>query len=268
MLVFTAIAFVVTIIFKADVEAQGGAYATGVLVLMSSAAIAVALSTWRRGQRRALVGLSLIALVFVYTTILNIFERPEGIQIASFFIVAIVVTSLVSRVWRSTELRAERIELDETAQRLIAETSWGTLRIIANQLDAGDAQEYYLKEQDVRADTHIPADDPVLFLEITVCDASDFEGVIKVHGAEVAGYKVLRAESSAVPNAIAALLLYMRDLTGKIPHVYFEWAEGNPVLFLLRFILFGDGEIATVTREVVRRAEPDPKRRPAVHVGG
>ena len=40
VLVFITIGFIVTIIFNADVDAQGGAYATGVLVLMSSAAVA------------------------------------------------------------------------------------------------------------------------------------------------------------------------------------------------------------------------------------
>ena len=38
VVLFTAITFLITIIFDADVEAQGGAYATGVLVLMTSAA--------------------------------------------------------------------------------------------------------------------------------------------------------------------------------------------------------------------------------------
>lgn len=75
---------------------------------------------------------------------------------------------------------------------------------------------------------------------------------------QVGDYRILRAESAAVPNAIAALLLYIRDQTGKIPHAYFGWVEGNPIQYLLRFILFGEGDIAVVTREVLRRAEKIP----------
>ena len=269
VLVFTMLAFVVTLIFRADVDAQGGAYATGVLVLMSSAALAVTLAAWRAGERGKAPMFAVITLVFIYTTIVNIFERPEGIRIASFFIGAIIVTSLISRVWRATELRTERVELDEAAERFIAAAATrGAIRIIANQRDAGDPAEYREKERDARADTHLPHSSAVLFLEVTVCDASEFEDVVEVKGVEVGKYRVLRAESSSVPNAIAALLLYIRDKTGKIPHVYFEWAEGNPVIALLWFLLFGEGDIAPVTREVLRKAERDPERRPVVHVGG
>src|SRR4029079_12106352 len=94
-LVFTAICFAVTIIFQADVDAQGGAYATGVLVLMSSAAIAVSLSARRRGSKWVLAFWG-ISLVFVYTTLLNIYERPDGIKIASFFIFTIIAASFIS----------------------------------------------------------------------------------------------------------------------------------------------------------------------------
>jgi hypothetical protein len=268
VLVYTAIAFIVTIIFRANVEAQGGAYATGVLVLMSSAAFAVTLSVHRQRAKRGTLVFGLITLVFIYTTIVNIIERPEGIRIASFFISAIIVTSLVSRVWRSTELRVERIEIDENARQFLAQESQRTIRLIANRLNTGDEQEYFLKEKEVREDNHIPPTDPILFLEIKVSDASEFADVIRVKGVQVGNYRILRAESAAVPNAIAALLLYIRDQTGKIPHAYFGWVEGNPIQYLLRFILFGEGDIAVVTREVLRKAEKDPECRPAVHVGG
>ncbi|BAZ27981.1 putative amino acid transporter [Cylindrospermum sp. NIES-4074] len=268
VLVYIAIAFFVTIIFQANVEAQGGAYATGVLVLITSAAFAVTLSAHRHREKRKTLIFGIITLLFIYTTVVNIIERPEGIRIAGFFIGTIIFTSLISRVWRSTELRVERIEIDELASQFLAEESQGAIRLIANRLNTGDIQEYFLKENEVREDNHIPANDPILFLEIMVSDASEFADVIKVKGVQVGDYRILRAESAAVPNAIAAVLLYIRDQTGKIPHAYFGWVEGNPIQYLLRFILFGEGDIAVVTREVLRRAEKHPHQRPCVHVGG
>jgi hypothetical protein len=265
-LVFTLIAFAVTLIFNADVDAQGGAYATGVLVLMTSAAIAVTLAMRKRGQNW--IPFLIIAIVFAYTTIQNIHERPEGIKIASFFILAIVVASLVSRVWRSTELRVERIELDDQAREFIRQAARGIVRIIANRRDTGDALEYAIKEKEKRTDNHIPANEPILFFEVTPGDASEFSGVLQIHGEKVDGYKVLRAVSPAVPNAIAAFLLFLRDETGKLPHVYFGWSEGNPLSYLMKYIAFGEGDTAPVTHEVLRQAEKDPERRPIVHVGG
>jgi hypothetical protein len=268
VLVYTTIAFAVTILFRASVDAQGGAYATGVLVLMSSAAFAVTLLAHHRRSKRGVIVFSVITLVFIYTTIANIFERPEGIRIAAFFIGTIIVTSLVSRVWRSTELRVDRVEMDETARRFIAEENQSKIRLIANRRNEGDEREYFLKEKEVREDNHIPATDSVLFLEIQVADASEFVDTVRVKGVQVGTYRILRAESAAVPNAIAAILLYIRDQTGKLPHAYFGWVEGNPIQYLLRFILFGEGDIAVVTREVLRRAEKDPEQRPGIHVGG
>ena len=269
VLVFTAIAFTVTVLFKADVDAQAGAYATGVLVLMGSAAVAVSLAMWRRGDRMRWAFL-LISLIFAYTTVVNVVEQPEGIKIASFFIAAIVFTSLTSRVWRTTELRVEQIELDEVSRNFIDDLieRGSEIRIVANRRDAGDAAEYQWKEREKRQDNHIPTRDPVLFFEVTPGDASEFSGVLRVRGCEVDGYRVLRAESPAVPNAIAAFMLYLRDTTGKIPHIYFGWSEGNPLMYLLRYIAFGEGDTAPVTREILRQVEDDPERRPSVHVGG
>jgi len=267
VVVFTLICFIVTILFRADVDAQGGAYATGVLALMTSAAIAVTLSARRNGEKIQWAFM-LISLVFSYTTIVNIIEQPEGLKIATIFIVAIIISSLVSRVWRSTELRVERVELDDTAREFIRQAAKGTIRIITNRCDSGTPLEYELKEKEKRDDNHIPPNEPILFFEVTPGDASEFSGVLRISGERVDGYKVLRAESAAVPNAIAAFLLFLRNETGKLPHVYFGWSEGNPLSYLMKYIAFGEGDTAPVTHEVLRQAEKDPERRPVVHVGG
>jgi hypothetical protein len=100
-----------------------------------------------------------------------------------------------------------------------------------------------------------------------VPDASEFETELRVRGEERYGHRVLRIESSTVPNALAALLLYLRDRTGRVPHIYFHWAEGNPIVAMLRYLVFGGGDVPPLTREVLRQAEPELERRPHVHVG-
>ena len=78
----------------------------------------------------------------------------------------------------------------------------------------------------------------------------------------------LRTESPAVPNALVAILLCLRNLSGSRLHCYFEWSEGHPIAVLLRYLLFGEGDTAPVTREVLRVVEHDPAQHPAIHVGG
>ncbi|MHC5539578.1 hypothetical protein ACYOEI_15275, partial [Singulisphaera rosea] len=194
-------------------------------------------------------------------------DRPDGVKIAAFFITAIVAVSLISRVWRTLELRVDRVELDGEARRFIAESGEGDLHLVANHPDARDEEEYEGKDSEAREDFYIPAEQPILFLEIYVRDSSDFSENLKVRGVDVGGYRVLRAEATAIPNAIAALALYLRDETGRRPHVYFNWTEGNPLLYLIRYVLSGRGDIAPITREVLREAEPDKERRPAIHAG-
>ena len=265
VLLFTVITFVITILFDANVEAQGGAYATGVLVLMTSAAVAVTLKFWRRSSRAWAFGA--ITLVFGYTTIANVIERPDGVKIAAWFIATIIVTSLVSRVLRSTELRVQSVETDSPARRFILEAGSSPVRVIANRPDTGQPEEYQHKLREARESHHLPEKAPVLFLEIRPGDVSEFSGDLKVTGVDISGHHVLRCVSPAVPNAIAALLLHVRDLTGQNPHAYFGWTEGNPIAYLLKFLAFGEGDTAPVTREVLRQAESDPARRPRIHVG-
>jgi hypothetical protein len=266
VLIFTTVCIVVTLIFRADVTAQAGAYATGVLALMTSATVAVTLSAYRRGQRIGTVAFGLISLVFVYTTADTILERPEGLRIALVFIAAIVVSSIVSRLWRVTELRAEGVALDEKARDLLSEARHTAPRIIAHEPDRRDRTEYDRKERWVRALSRIPGDEPVLFLEVTVRDPSEFAPTIAVAGEDRFGHRVLRAQGASVANTIAAVLMHLRDTTGSIPHAYFTWSEKDPLREVIDFLLFGEGDIAPVTHEILREAEADPERRPIIHV--
>jgi hypothetical protein len=263
VLIFTGIGILVTWIFAADVDQQGGAYATGVLMLITSAAVAAAMAL---PKSRALF--VPIALIFVYTTVVNIIERPEGIKIAGWFILTIIVSSFISRVARSTEIRLEGIDYDRTALGFITDVArHDSVRILAIRPNTGDASEYARKMAEAQLAHHMPHQERVLFLEVRPADASVFADALHVSGADVKGYRVLRCSSPAIPNAIAGLLLDIRNRTGSIPHVYFGWTEGNPVTYLMKFLAFGEGDTAPVCREVLRQAEPDPTLRPRVHVG-
>ncbi|MEU8793419.1 amino acid transporter [Streptomyces sp. NPDC048643] len=268
VIVFILIAFLVTWIFDADVDAQGGAYATGVLVLISSAAIAVTIAARKARQKHWTIAFAVISAVFLYTTVVNVIERPDGVKIGACFIAGIILVSFLSRLARAFELRVTSVTVDPMAERFIRDIASRRIRFIANEPDNRDITEYREKIDQIRADHDLPAQEDFVFLEVTVLDPSEFESVMNVRGEVLHGrYRILTLESSSIPNALAALLLHVRDTTGCIPHVYFEWTEGNPFTNFLRFFLFGQGEVAPVTREVLREAEPDRDRRPRVHVG-
>jgi hypothetical protein len=267
VLVFTAIALLITVIFQANVDAQGGAYATGVLVLITSAALAVTVSAWRKRQRAATIGFAVITAIFVYTTILNMFERPDGLRIGGLFILAILVVSAISRVGRSFGMRATSVRLDESAMEFVTtDAGFGGIHVIAHEPHVDTNVEYARKNRDERRYSHIPTRARTIFLEVLPSDSSDFEEDLTVTGTRKYGFRVLQVRSANVPNTIAAVLLAMRDLTGVVPTVYFEWTEGNPVTNMFRYLFTGIGEMAPVTREVLREAEPNLKKRPAVHV--
>jgi hypothetical protein len=263
VLVFVAIAFTVTLLFHANVDAQGGAYATGVLVLITSASCAVAIAA-RKGLPRFVLGF--LSLIFIYTTLINIWERPEGLKISCIFIFTIIFMSLVSRAVRSTELRITGIELDDKAKALIGDARNHTVRIVAwnpRNASSKNCDEAGLKLRHLHG---ISPDDLIFFFEVERGDTSDFTDILHVQGRWEGSSRVLHAKSAAVANSIAALLIYIERTTGCIPHVYFHWTDVNPVTNVMRFIFLGEGDTAPLTHEVLRRAIKDPALRPVVHV--
>jgi hypothetical protein len=261
---YMVVAVAVTLLFNADVDAQGGAYATGVLVLMTSAAFASALTVWKESLLQRII-FTLISAIFVYTTVVNTFERPDGIKIASFFIAVILITSLISRVMRSTELRVTKTVLDDVAQQFIDQACMaGSIRFVAHRPGNLD----YTEKAKEACETHNILEKDIIFLEVTVSDASEFDDeLLDVTGEIIEGYRILKCQSPAVPNALAALLMYVRDKTRQLPHLYLGWTEGNPIVYILKYLFLGEGETAPVTREILREAVTNPKERPKVHVG-
>lgn len=274
VLFFTLVSVAVTAVFKADVNAQAAAYATGVLVVMTSAAYAIYLTS--RPAERPFYGT--VLLVFLYTLVANVLERPDGVKIAAFFIALTLLVSFTSRALRAFELRVDRVVFDPLAQAFLegmrsqvaaqGERPEAPVRLIAHHRRWGTFAEYLEKEKRIRDLFRFPSQDPFFFLEVGVLDPSEFSRELRVRGVELGAYRILRTEGASVPNALAALLLHIRDETGKPPRIYFEWPEASPFQAAVDFLLFGEGDVPTLTREILRRAEPDPARRPLVYVGG
>ena len=264
VMVFMAIATLVTILFHADVDAQGGAYATGVLVLITSASVAVMLSVWKTRMRWAFVATTAI---FTYTTIANIIERPEGLKISSIFIGCILLSSFASRAIRSTELRITEVDLDATAEAILAEDEDQIIRLVARGPEAGDGKEALdIADWKVRHFHSLSEEECLCFFEVVRTDASEFSEKLCVTGRKVGRHRILSAKSPVVANAIAGMLIYLEGRTGKVPHAYFRWTEVSPAVNIMRFLFLGEGDTAPLTHEVLRKALPQQERRPVVHV--
>ena len=270
VLLFTCVNLTVTWIFNADVQAQGGAYATGVLVLMSSACVATLIDHWRRRSGRWLTRMpwpyALITAVFIYTTIANMIERPDGLKIASWFILAIVISSFGSRLSRTTELRFKAFEYQDPTSKFL----WDSLKHLEfpvlvphrpgrRALDA--------KEASIRERHRLPADVPIVFIEAELGDPSDFQHsplMEVVDDGQRFIISVKRCASTAHVIAIVALEL---SRSGRPPEIHFGWSDDNPLAAAIGFFLFGEGNVPWRVRELIRKAEPDPARHPQVIIG-
>ena len=262
VLVFTGIAFLMTLIFKADVEAQGSAYATGVLVLMASASVAVTISAGRR-QSRWVWAFVPITLAFFYITVQNVHERPGGLVIATCFIVAIVVVSIVSRVLRSTELRINRVAIDRTADRMIRSAiRAGAIHLVTHDPQRGTELDAYEQEvEQARRRHYIPQEQPLLLLEVRAGDPSVFQDELHVSGDRVGQYQLLRCTGPAVANAIAALAIAIWGQYHCEVHLNMRWTPIAGVMDAIgegvEFLLWGGGDMARLVELEVRREAPD-----------
>jgi hypothetical protein len=175
-----------------------------------------------------------------YTTLLNIVERLEGIKIASFFIIAMVASSLISRAMRSTELRICGVHLEALADERLENDDDRVIRLVA-QTEAWKRSRLDIIDDKVRFYHSLSPDECIYFLQVERGDASDFEKNLMVTGKRIGKHRVLQAKSPVVANAFAALLIDLEKRTGKVPHAYFKWHEGNPIVNLFAFLYLEKG---------------------------
>jgi hypothetical protein len=267
---FTAINLFVTWIFDADVKAQAGAYATGVLVLMSSACIATVIDKYRASSKwglfRLSVPYSIITAIFLYTTAANMIERPDGIKIASCFIAAIVASSFGSRLQRSKELRFRGFEFADTTSRFL----WDSLKhlefpvLVPHRPGNRDLAE---KEQAIRQMHRLGPDVPIVFIEAELGDPSEFQQNPLMSVREEEGRFVIGVQRCvSIAHVIATIALELSRV-GKPPEIHFGWSNESPMAASFGFLLFGEGNVPWMVRELIRRAEPDPARQPNVVIG-
>jgi hypothetical protein len=271
VLVFTTINLLVTLVFNADVEAQGGAYATGVLVLISSACVATVIDRYRSSEAvytmwRIPWLYVLITGVFFYTTAANMIERPDGLKIASCFIVAVVVLSFWSRMRRSTELRFAGFEFDDIQSRFL----WDSLKhlefpvLVPHRPGGRDLEK---KERVIRERHRLPTDVPIVFVEAELGDPSEFQHIPLMKIWESEGRFVIGVTRCAsVAHVIASIALELSRV-GTPPEVHFGWSDENPMAASVSFLLLGEGNVPWMVRELIRKAEPDRSRRPKVFIG-
>ena len=270
VMLLTVINLGVTWLFNADVKAQAGAYATGVLVLMSSACVATFIDHYRANAggwlRRIPWVYGLITIVFFYTTGANIVERPEGLKIASFFILAIAVSSLISRAWRSTELRFDRFQFVDLHSKLL----WDTLKhlefpvLVPHRPGRRDLEA---KENSIRQRHRLGPEVPIVFIEAELGDPSEFTQTPQIEVVQVDERFVISVRYCAsIAHAIAALALELSK-SGTPPEIHFGWSHESPLAVSASFLLFGEGNVPWMVRELLRKAQPDSNLRPRVVLG-
>jgi hypothetical protein len=277
LMLFAAINMLVTIYFRADVEDQRSAYATGVLVLISCAAVVTVLEI--RKERRTGEGppwwivyaleigfYGLIAIVFVVTMLAVAAHSGGGISISLCFIAAILAMSILSRAWRADELRTIGYEFKDEQSKFM----WDSLRLadfpVLVPVRPGRVRHDEV-EQSIRASHSLSVDADIVFLEIHVDDPSDFYQKLMIEVARENNRYVIRVTNCvSVAHAIAAIALEM-SRHSKPPGLHFGWPEMDMLSASWSYLAFGEGNIPWKVRELIVRAEKDTAKRPRVIVG-
>jgi hypothetical protein len=247
VLVLFSICVIVTLVFRADVEAQSGAYATGVLVLLLSAAVAAALALGREGKKALSRYCWLIAVVFTYTLVDNVIERPDGLIIGMCFILLVLVVSTVSRSLRATEMRIPGGYFVDEASRDLSRAIQGK-KVNLVPLRTTDPEARRRKREEIRQ--HYNIQGPLAFLHVNLIDnRSEFLCPVDVEIREEDGDYVIEVYGAI---AIANTIAYISELIDPIS-IFLGLTRLNLVEQAVRFLFFGEGETGLMVYAILLR---------------
>lgn len=271
MHLFNVVILVVTLWFRASVSAQLWAYATSVLVLLTSAALAAFLDVrvrWSTSRHRWLAQLPFFffSAFFLAMVIHLLATNRSGLYVALIFVGVVVVMGLVSRWHRSTELRFHGFAFADP----VSQERWEEIRrldfqvLVPHRPEHGTLAE---KEKEIRERHRLRPEVPILFVEAVLGDTSaffqvPFMEIRKENGQEV----IVVSRCVSVSHVLAAIALEFRHV-GRPPELHFDWSEESPLAANLSFLLFGEGNIPWMVHALIQKAERDPTRRPRVVVG-
>ncbi|HYP09128.1 MAG TPA: hypothetical protein VER03_23075 [Bryobacteraceae bacterium] len=247
VLVLFLITVAVTLFFRAEVEAQGGAYATGVLGLMLSGAIAAALALGREGKRAMSFYCWGVAAIFAYALLGNAIERPDGMIITAAFILLMLTVSGVSRYRRSTELRVSDISFcDPNSAELWKEVSGKKVSLVPIKTPTEQARRHKCKE----INEYYKSQDKLAFVHVFLLDnRSEFLAPLQVEVCREDGNYVINVTGAI---AIANTIAYLSELIDPIA-IYLGLTQLNPMEQALRFLLFGEGETGMLVYTILLR---------------
>jgi len=275
---FAVINILVTVWFKANVEDQRGAYATGVLMLIACAGVVTVFDKRHFWDPRHAGGMGrfvhwldmayhgLFALIFVGIMLAVATRSASGLGISLCFIAAILAMSIVSRAWRADELRTIGFAFKDEQSKC----HWDNLRLadfpVLVPVRPGRIS-HENKETQIRADHRLALDTHIVFLEIVIADPSDFFQDLLIEVIRENNRFVIKVSNSvSTPHAIAAVALEL-SRASRPPGLHFGWPEMDILSASWSYLAFGEGNIPWKVRELIHRAEKDPAKRPRVIVG-
>jgi hypothetical protein len=263
VLVLLLVDVVVTVIFRASVEAQSGAYATGVLALILSAAFAVTLTLWRERSWALSLYFAAMVAVFLYTLIDNCIERPDGVIIASVFIFVLLTLSALSRWSRSTELRVSHAYFTDRASAELGPQLVGKKAHMV-PIKTNAPEERRRKAAEIRR--FYKVEEPLAFVHVNLLDnRSEFLAPLEVEVRQEGRDYVAEVHGAI---AIANTLAFLSEMTDPIS-IFLGLSRRNQMRQAFRYLLLGEGETGLMFYAILVRyweTTPEEDVHPRIHL--